>query len=67
MPLFEFHCPRCGKDFDKLVRSAFAIDEVTCPECGSNEVQKKLSIFASRIAGGASSSVPASSCSPGGT
>jgi putative FmdB family regulatory protein len=70
MPLFEFVCTTCKGEFEELVRSANAIDEVECPECGSPKVQKKISTFASRISGGSSfslSSAPAASCSTGST
>lgn len=44
MPIFEYHCPNCGKDFEKLILRR---DEaVTCPDCGRTEVQQKLSVTA---------------------
>lgn len=70
MPLFEFTCSDCGKSFEELVRSASAVDEVICPACQSRQVRKKVSMFASKAAGGGSFSLgssTASSCSPGGT
>ena len=60
MPLFEFLCSRCGSSFEELVRSADATDEVRCPACESREVQKKISSFSSRSAGGRSSSLSSS-------
>jgi putative FmdB family regulatory protein len=68
MPIFEFICDECGQIFEELVRIASAIDEVICPECQSKQVKKKLSTFASKVAGGSSfpPSPDASSCSPGG-
>ncbi|MBC8504743.1 MAG: zinc ribbon domain-containing protein [Anaerolineales bacterium] len=68
MPIFEFVCEECDQFFEELVRSASAIGEVICPGCQSESVQKKLSTFASKVAGSSSfspsTSVP--SCSPGG-
>lgn len=70
MPLFEFVCTDCNQPFEELLRSSSAIAEVTCPTCGSPQVKKKLSTFASKISGGGgfslSSSAAASSCSTGG-
>ncbi|OQY93028.1 MAG: hypothetical protein B6D39_03850 [Anaerolineae bacterium UTCFX2] len=67
MPLFEFVCSECGQPFEELVRSSNAISEVSCPECGSPKVSKKISTFASRLSGGVSSSgFSAASCAPGG-
>lgn len=68
MPLFEFVCSDCSQSFEELVRSASAIDGVICPKCGSSQVSKKISTFASRVSGGGSFSLGASSaasCSTG--
>lgn len=32
MPLLQYRCPKCGKQFDELVKN-FTV-EVTCPVCG---------------------------------
>lgn len=70
MPIYEFACPDCGQPFEKLVRSASAVSEVTCPNCGSAKVHKKVSMAAApvRSGGGSSASASAStaSCAPGG-
>ena len=43
MPLFEYHCPSCTKQFETLVRE----DTVpACPSCGATELDKLLSAFA---------------------
>lgn len=69
MPLYEFTCKECKQPFDKLVRSASLIPTVTCPNCGSHDVQKELSIFATKAStlSSGSYSSSASSCAPGGT
>ena len=70
MPLFEFVCTDCSHPFEELVRSASSVSEVTCPTCGSSQVYKKISTFASRSSGIGSFSLGASSaasCSTGGT
>lgn len=68
MPLYEFDCPGCGQPFEKLVRSAAAVSEVVCPNCGNHHPRKKLSTFA--VKGGSSanslSSPVSSGCSTGG-
>lgn len=51
MPLFEFVCNQCEHDFEELLHSVSNITEVTCPGCGSEDVSKKISAFASRSSG----------------
>jgi putative FmdB family regulatory protein len=45
MPIYEFHCPGCGKDTEMLVRSS-RWQGTACPHCGSTKLHKKLSVFA---------------------
>jgi putative FmdB family regulatory protein len=70
MPLFGFTCEECEHDFEELVRSAAAVDEVICPDCGSPQVRKQMSRVARLKSVGSASSfspAPAPACSPGGT
>ena len=70
MPIFEFVCNNCKEPFEELVFSASAVNGVVCPSCGSKEVAKQISTFASRVAGGSSFSLGSSSaaaCSTGST
>ncbi len=65
MPLYEFTCADCGATFEELVSVAFDTLGVTCPECGSEKIEKLVSRFAS---GGASTSdggAGGGSCGPG--
>lgn len=69
MPIFEFVCDECGQPFEELLRNTDAISRLTCPKCGSSQVKKKLSTFASKVSGGASfssGSSSASACNTGG-
>jgi putative FmdB family regulatory protein len=67
MPLYEFRCTECNRSFEELVRTSTAIAEVRCPECGGDDVHRKVSTFASKVSGGSSAVAPASSCAPSGT
>ena len=69
MPIYEFECTNCSEEFEELVFGTASIIELTCPECGSQDVVKKISTFASRVAGSNAFRLNsiASSCSPGGT
>ncbi len=50
MPVFEFHCPSCERDFEEYVRVIKDAQAVACPICGARRVQRKLSVFAARAA-----------------
>lgn len=44
MPIHDYHCPRCGHDFETLVRSSSV---PACPQCGATEgLQRQLSRIA---------------------
>jgi putative FmdB family regulatory protein len=70
MPIYEFICEQCGNEFEELVRSTSSSD-LLCPECHSEQVIKKMSTFAAKIAGGKATSFwggsSSSSCNTGST
>ena len=45
VPIYEFSCKTCAERFEELV-SASAAEEVACPGCGSSEVERVFSTFA---------------------
>ncbi len=53
MPLYEFHCDACGRDFEELVREPA---DARCPACSSASVTKELSAF---CVGGGQKAAPA--------
>ena len=69
MPIYEFDCPACGQPFEELVRSSVAANDVICPSCGSHQVKRKMSTFASKVSGGSISyaNQSAAACAPTGT
>ncbi len=60
MPLYEYKCLKCGEKFELLRRINDDDSNVKCPKCGSNEVKREVTGFAS--IGGSSSSA---SCGSG--
>jgi len=34
MPLYDFHCSECGRDFELFLRPREARQGVECPSCG---------------------------------
>ncbi len=45
MPIYEFDCESCGERFEELVGSHVGLDaaDVVCPQCGSNQVERRIS------------------------
>lgn len=62
MPIYEYKCDKCEHRFDQLVKSMSGDDGVVCPECGSKQVEKQLSVFAARQGQPAGSGPPAAGC-----
>ncbi|RUL83668.1 FmdB family zinc ribbon protein [Tautonia sociabilis] len=49
MPLYEYRCDSCGRDFEALVRGSS--DRPTCPSCGAQALTKQFSVPAAARAG----------------
>lgn len=63
MPLFEFRCSTCARDFELLIRNG---DRAACPQCGTESVEKLLSESAApAISGGRSLPIATTGCPPG--
>ncbi|MGE5581331.1 MAG: FmdB family zinc ribbon protein [Bacillota bacterium] len=48
MPIYEFKCLNCKKDFEELCAVG---STAKCPHCSSANTQKKLSVFSAKSAG----------------
>ena len=46
MPIREYECKDCRVRFETIELSGES-ERVTCPRCGSEEVEKKFSLFSS--------------------
>ena len=42
MPIYEYHCVTCGREFEKLVAGQ---SPVRCPDCSGLDVSRRLSLF----------------------
>jgi len=59
MPIYEFHCEKCGSDFEQLFPSSTARASAPCAKCGARKTRRKLSLFG--MSSGSRSSEPRSS------
>lgn len=63
MPIYEYICLDCGREFEKLIRKSSDNSEIECPECHSSSLEEKVSSFASVSPNGGSG---APNCAPSG-
>jgi putative FmdB family regulatory protein len=52
MPLYEFRCPQCGEQFERLVRGARQTEPIPCSRCGWSPAERAFSTFATAGRGG---------------
>ncbi len=45
MPFYDFLCAQCGKDFTLRRGVSEADNPAPCPECGSDQTRRQISIF----------------------
>ena len=60
MPIYEYVCQGCHKEFEALVLGR---EEPCCPVCQGKEVERKMSTFSHKSEGGSFSSSQGSGCS----
>lgn len=67
MPLYEYRCPECQHRFEILQRMGEGAEGLTCPECGTEGVERQLSTFAGSSASRSEASAAAApGCGAGG-
>jgi putative FmdB family regulatory protein len=64
MPIYEYQCEECTKEFEDLILAGCSEPD-TCPQCGSHRITRLVSTFGfvGGSAGGAKSAC--ASCSSG--
>jgi putative FmdB family regulatory protein len=48
MPLFEYACKSCAREFEVLVRAS---ETPECPSCHGKDLERRLSVFAAHTSG----------------
>jgi len=51
MPIYEYRCLHCQKNFEKLVLTSRK-EVIVCPDCHDHHVEKQLSTFGLKLSGG---------------
>jgi putative FmdB family regulatory protein len=59
MPIFEYVCKGCGKQFEAIVLGS---KQAECPQCSSRELEQQLSKFAAHSHSHSSSSAGSMPC-----
>ncbi|MEK6564138.1 MAG: zinc ribbon domain-containing protein [Candidatus Omnitrophota bacterium] len=60
MPIYEYHCDKCGRDFEYFLRGQS--EKVVCLACNSEKISRKVSAFAFYSKGSSGPAVSGSSC-----
>ncbi len=59
MPIYEYTCQKCGREFEELV-SVSAEKNPPCPSCNSEDTEKRLSAIGSTSGAGGNASCSSS-------
>lgn len=62
MPIYEYECRKCHNEFEALIRGESDLENNQCPECGSRELSKLLSLFGMKTSGGGGGSHGGGGC-----
>lgn len=62
MPIYEYHCKQCRKDFEALVWSQRDESNICCPKCQSKDLGRILSPFSTSSGTGGGLASSSSSC-----
>ena len=67
MPIFEYRCGKCGREFEELESVANRDKPRECPACGAR-VKRMISTFSARVAAESPGRCPsADTCGSSGT
>ncbi|HLA68173.1 MAG TPA: zinc ribbon domain-containing protein [Bacteroidota bacterium] len=65
MPIFDYQCSECGKTYDVFHKVREIVDDIECPQCGSKNHKKLMSVPMAAMSSASGRSVSASDDSSG--
>ena len=65
MPIYEFRCDSCGHSFEELIFRQSEVEQLVCPKCGKQQVNRLMSAFSSTSGSSAGTGGAAARCGPG--
>ena len=65
MPIYDYRCEHCGALYDVYHKVREVAEDVLCPDCGSREHKKMMSVPAVITVSARGKSSPADSCGMG--
>ena len=65
MPIYEYQCRKCGKQFEVIQKVGEGGASLKCPSCGQKGPEKVMSCCFSSTKSSESSSTSSSSCGSG--
>ncbi|MBN1381375.1 MAG: zinc ribbon domain-containing protein, partial [Deltaproteobacteria bacterium] len=49
MPIYEYQCDKCKKEFEVLFMSMGEMRQISCPACKSKKTHRLMSIFGGKV------------------
>jgi putative FmdB family regulatory protein len=49
MPIYEYHCNKCGANFELLIPRRKTGDAASCEECGATDTRRVVSTFSGHV------------------
>jgi putative FmdB family regulatory protein len=61
MPIYEYACLDCGREFEELVRGD---QQPACPACGKKRLERRMGATSGHVSAGGVSACPARDACP---